>query len=437
MIKVVGLLLGIFFLMLIYINYKRKQDLFEPSALFVILEFIAYVPGMFLFEAESSVTFTVSGCLKVLFFEIIYVFGALLGIGFSRKILVSSNDRQLDIPMFNIIVCYILGFSAKVLVIKKLGGLGFVLSNMQYAYLLQAHGYGIYTMFYKFMVVAILAMFEKCALYKEKRSYKLLLVVMMVLYALSFLIYTSRTPALIMVLIALFVYNYQFQQINFRRLFKPKFILVFVLCVAVAYSATLSRTANTNKVSNSMFADLFYNYTNIGRDICVYEYFSEHDKWLGKGYLNIIPSLIPGVDSKPSTDDGIYLVNIIRGYDVDINANSDSLPVQTGSVPFSTPGYMYANFGGIGVALGGILMGLLIGLAYKYMDRNMNAFSIAVYFYMIYSFGLSTGRMVPTLISIVFIFICIPFIRLRFSLEKRNGLDYISMDNDMENSYDE
>ncbi len=86
---------------------------------------------------------------------------------------------------------------------------------------------------------------------------------------------------------------------------------------------------------------------------------------------------------------------------------------QTGSVPFTTPGYMYANFGFVGVLLGGIIEGFLIGLSYKKMQKNKNAFNVAIYFYMIYSFGLSTGRMVPTMISIIFIWLFKKVINIR------------------------
>ncbi|EGP5537114.1 oligosaccharide repeat unit polymerase [Enterococcus faecium] len=413
MIKFIGILLGLFFLLMLYIYYQKEKDFLEPKVLFLILEFISYVPGMILFTSESSIEFTVAGCMKVMLFELIYVFSALAGINLSRKIFVAEKNKVYDIPLINIIIFFAIGFGAKILVILKLGGLSFVIQNGELAYLMQAHGYGIYTMFYKFMVVAILAMFEKFVIHKERRVYKVLLIVMISLYALSFLIYTNRTPAFIVVLITFFIYNFEIRRMNLSRVLNLRVILVVVLLVFLAYTATLRRTENSNKVSQSMWGDLFYNYTNVGRDIKVYDYFSDHEKWLGKGYLNIIPSLIPGTKSKPSTDDGIYLVNIIRGNDIDINANSDELPSQTGSVPFTTPGYMYANFGFVGVLLGGIIEGFLIGLSYKKMQKNKNAFNVAIYFYMIYSFGLSTGRMVPTMISIIFIWLFKKVINIR------------------------
>ncbi len=99
--------------------------------------------------------------MKVMLFELIYVFSALAGINLSRKIFVAEKNKVYDIPLINIIIFFAIGLGAKILVILKLGGLSFVIQNGQLAYLMQSHGYGIYTMFYKFMVVAILAMFEK------------------------------------------------------------------------------------------------------------------------------------------------------------------------------------------------------------------------------------------------------------------------------------
>ncbi len=65
---------------------------------------------------------------------------------------------------------------------------------------------------------------------------------------------------------------------NLSRVLNLRVILVVVLTpVFLAYTATLSRTENSNKVSQSMWEDLFYNYTNVGRDIKVYDYFSDHE----------------------------------------------------------------------------------------------------------------------------------------------------------------
>ena len=151
----------------------------------------------------------------------------------------------------------------------------------------------------------------------------------------------------------------------------------------------------------------------------VYNYFGFSNFWFGEGYANILPALNPLESNKPSLDDGIYLVNLLRGAHVDVNTNFDDLPSQTGSVPFSTPAYMYANFGLMGVIIGGIVMGAIYMLSYNRMLNRMNAFSITIYFYIIYSFGLSTGRMIPTLISIVFILLSEYFLGGKTILSKR------------------
>lgn len=407
MINLLGILLAIFIGILIYVFYKKTHDIFDPQVIFLLLEFIAYVPGVFIFTSESSVFFTINGYSKVVAFEIIYITFVLIGISFAKKIKWKKavTNGKIDFPISNILICYMIGFGAKVLVIQQLGGLTFVLDNGQYAYLMQSHGYGIYTMLYKFMLVAILGMCEKCITHKDNKMYKVLLCGMILLYVTSFLIYTSRTPGLIIILIGLFIVNFRIKKINFKRIFSLKILVIIILLFGASYIATSNRTINTSIVRTTIFTDLVYNYTDIGRDIRVYEYFEDNAHWYGYGYLNIPYALIPGIESKPSMDDGIYLVNIIRGYHVDINENSDELPVQTGSVPFSTPGYMYANFNIIGIIIGGIIMGVIIGCAYKFMLQELDAFSIAVYFYIIYSFGLSTGRMIPTLISCAFLIV--------------------------------
>lgn len=104
MIKIVGVMLGLVLAFLIYIYYKKVEDFFDPSVLFLILEFIAYVPGMFLFTSESSVEFTVSGCMTVFIYEILYVGASLIGISVAKRICIGNKERTLDIPLLNIFI---------------------------------------------------------------------------------------------------------------------------------------------------------------------------------------------------------------------------------------------------------------------------------------------------------------------------------------------
>lgn len=413
-VKLCGLILGAILIALVVFFYRKERNLLAPAVVFLGLEFLAYVPGLLVLEQESSIIFTTSGSITLIIYELLYVVFVLFGMSIGRRIKLSANSTKYDVSSFNIFVFFMIGFAAKLLVMQRLGGIGFVLAHPQLAYQLQSHGYGIYTQFYKFMLLAILAMCEKAVRYKNRKKYVVYASIMILLYMLSFLIYTSRTPGLIVLLIVFFIYNFEVRKFNIERLFNRKVLIVVIFIFAASYFATNSRNNTVNAVSNSAIQDMVRNLSDDGRDMFVYDYFSSHPKWYGAGYLNIIPSLIPGVPDKPVTDDGLYLVNLIRGHNVNINALFSELPSSTGSVPFSTPGYMFANFGIIGIIGGGILMGILLMVSYRKMLGNTNAFSVAIYLYMIYSFGLSTGRMVSVLITIAFIVIFRWFINLKF-----------------------
>ena len=404
MIVLIGIILGIEIFFLLWRSFIKEKDFFHPRTMFLFLEFIKYVPGLILLNEESSVIFTTEGALFIILFESLYILAALISMNLIKTKGITKNYAQLNIPLIIIIGSFLIGIWAKFQVINEMGGILFVLLNGQMAYQMQQHGFGVYIMLYKFMFVSILAICDLC-LIKKLKKYYITAIVLIITYMLSFLIYTSRTPGLIVMLILLFVYNYEVKTIKFRNLTNKWIILTFFLLFSASYYAGSQRTNLTNTVEESSFYDMVRNLCNDGRDMFVYNYFSENTKWYGRGYLNIIPSLIPGVEDKPSTDDGLYLVNLLRGHDVDITDNYNTLPSETGSVPFSTPAYMFANFGGLGVILGGFIMGLILMWTYKYMIRNINSFNVAIYFYIIYSFGLSTGRMVPTLISIFIIYL--------------------------------
>lgn len=255
------------------------------------------------------------------------------------------------------------------------------------------------------MLVAIIAMFDKFILHK-KTSLLIILVGMVIIYMLSFLIYTSRTPAFIILLIIIFIVNFEWSRFKLKSLAKAKFIIPTLFIILASNYATSQRTSTGDLVDEeSPLIDMVRNMSNDGRDMFVYEHFNYSNFWYGLGYLNIPLALNPLVEDKPSLDDGIYLVNYLRGFNVDINSNMSALPSQTGSVPFSTPAYMFANFGTIGVIFGGLIMGWIYMIFYNRMLSRTNAFSITTYFLIIYSFGLSTGRMIPTLISIIFIIV--------------------------------
>ena len=419
MIIFLGILLGIFIITLMMIEYSKTHDFLHPIVIFLFLEFIRYVPGLLILEQESSVKFTTTGSFKVFVFEIIYILFALFGMNFANRLNVKSKNIIYDMPTFNILVMFLIGFISKIVVISKLGGLSFVLSSPQLAYQMQSHGFGIYTILYKFMQLGIIAMCEKAVLHKDRKRYVFYSIVMTLIYMLSFLIYTNRTPAFIMLLIVFFIINFEVHRFNIERLFNWKVLIIFLIILFGSKYAAERRTYRSDNVSSNFVYELIKELSYDGRDMFVYNYFGNHDKWLGKGYLNVVPSITPGVREKPSTDDGIYLVNLIRGYSINPNENYNYLPTTTGSVPFSTPGYMYANFGIFGIIIGGFIIGIINMLFYKYMLRNLNAFNVALYFIIIYQFGLSTGKLVPAVISILFIIIFKKIFSFKIVFKKR------------------
>lgn len=400
-----GVLLGVIILSLAIFTYYRSKDLFHPTIIFLIVEFFNYVPGLILFLEESSIHFTVDGLLKVVIFEIVFIVSFFVGSIHRGKY--KEKMVLYDQPLFLIIFIFSIGLAAKVYAIHTVGGLMFVLQNGALAYQMQIRGYGLLTILYKFMLIGILALVDKTRIYPRRLRYKLILFFMVITYMSSFLIYTSRYPAFILVLILLCIFHFLFKKVKIMSLLNPKIIGIIAIIMMLSSISYNKRIDNTDAISTNplkIVTNFFEHYDKNGRDIFTYDYFKDDSrKLLGRGYLNLIPSMIPGVENKPPTDDGFYLVNLIRGYSISFNMNFNQLPSRTGSVPFTSPGYLYANIGVVGIIIGGILTGLIYSGVYKWMLSNKNSYSIAIFFYVVYSFGFSTGKIGPLITTVLFI----------------------------------
>jgi hypothetical protein len=101
---------------------------------------------------------------------------------------------------------------------------------------------------------------------------------------------------------------------------------------------------------------------------------------------------------KPPVDDGVYLANIIRGFQVEPVMAYTNIPFHSSS-PFSSFGIMYANFCLSGIMLGGVILGMLYVKLYEKMVRSINSMKgILIYAYLMMAFGLSIHAMLSLLI---------------------------------------
>ena len=282
--------------------------------------------------------------------------------------------------------------------------LAYVLSNSHAAYNSIMTGAGLISTLARLMLISIVCLFEK-VLVQRKTIDKLLLFFMCLIYMASYLIYSSRGPALELILVLMCCYSMNKKKISIKDIIKPKYIILFVIVLILAMTALSRRTGASNQsftMMNSLEA-LVNEYNRVDRDIFSYSYFRSHSRWHGRSYLNILYMFIPSKiwPNKPVTDDGLFLMNLILGRKVDPTMGRLDMDLTIGSVPFTSQGLAYANFGVIGIIFAGYLTGKLFRFSYKKVNETNSTTTTLIYFYVIYIFGF-TPLYIQNIISVTF-----------------------------------
>ncbi|MDD8037494.1 MAG: O-antigen ligase [Thomasclavelia ramosa] len=409
--------LSFYILVLWFYTWRRDKTIFNPITFFLIFQFLGYVPSVWINTSEHYAFFSDENVLTMAIMEILYLSAVFIGYKFFPKFHFKSHKKKISyksednikIPLLPIIIVFSIGLFAKMYAITKIGGIAFALQNMAQAYMAQASGYGYLSLLSRAMLVGLLAMFFKL-MYDKKRGDMFIFIVMSLLYMGSYLIYSSRGPALELILVIMCCVNFMKKKIEFSTLFKPKYLLVFLIGGLLASVALAGRSGGVTVGNENILLKIFDVLTNefsrAGRDIYCYTHFVD-EKWYGKGFLNLIYAVIPSsiFPNKPPLDDGLYLLNIMTGHPVGPNAGRLDLFYSSGSIPFTTQGLAYVNFGVLGVMFSGLLMGVIYKKAYGFLKRNIDPFNCCIYLYIIYMFGFSTLMIENVLIIIISIII--------------------------------
>ena len=212
--------------------------------------------------------------------------------------------------------------------------------------------------------------------YKHKRNFVINILLLFCIGSSFFLFafMSDRTAPMRFLMIVIMAYHYNFKHIKLSSLLKPKSVGLILACVVFIVAMPLLRNKEGyNKygsISNLMqhaseeVENIFYWFSYTGRDVFVYEHFDTSNYWGGANIINFLMAPIPAafLNDKPPVDEGLYLANLIMGY--------ESSPPETrfsyeASIPFDNQGIMYANFGIVGLFLGGLLIGIVYGYTYK------------------------------------------------------------------------
>lgn len=414
-----AIILGLVLLFIYLASYRRTKDVFSPMCMFSLLQGIRYVPHIWSCNSENGVVLNAENIQNTFIFELIFVCTVVIAyytvIGnkqYHELVKEKSIITLSDIPLWSILCIYFVGIFARIYIISSVGGVRYVITNMGSAYLQATQASGYLSSLSNLMTLAIVALIGKISATNNYR-YMWLVYLLTIISMGSYLIFSTRSPALELLMIVVMSYNYLIKRISISSFFKPKIIALIVLCMVIIVvlpslrnSSKVSSVSNVNlsKEISENITHIFDEFSYVGRDTFVYEYFDYSKHWYGSNFLNLFLAPIPSsiYSNKPAVDDGVYLNNLIRGYNVTPNQAVRTIPIVS-SVPFSTQGSMYANFGIIGIIVAGYILGKIYKRVYRKISGECTVLRVIVYQLVLYQLEFSTLSIVQTLIPLVII----------------------------------
>jgi len=397
----------------------------SPMCFFNLWMFITIIPRLITIEVNAYnnhyiqdseiLNYLIVTMIAIVVINItLYIFGGKI-VNSKVDALNVSQETNGNIRAKNItaILLFLIGAFSKVYLILKSGGISQIWANISArTFFLRGNGY--IDNLEIFMIIGM-ALALDCFYTQRKRIYLIEFITMLVLGLLLLASFGARAPLLECVIILLFVKHYRSRKIQVSDIFRPNFIILVTLCLLFIVSIPMVRFENGKDLykdpvlwistASKDLESVITHISSVDKDIFTYSYFSNNSYWLGSTYKDLVLAPIPSsiYPEKPPVDDGVYLANLIQGYDIKPSVPYAYIPYQS-SVPFSNSGLMYANFGLLGVIIGSILLGLVYILAYKQLrSRSFSIYRIVIYSIILIKFQFTNLHIVSVIVPVVLI----------------------------------
>ncbi|MGE7647251.1 O-antigen polymerase [Peribacillus frigoritolerans] len=416
----------------------KKGDFLKPSRLVASMHLVSIVPYLFIVAFDNDIVSPLVRNHKsmVNLDSTIAYYGLIQTLAFISILLGLNSGVTKRIPRFfpyigitytrkqlrvSFVMAVLIGLGAFFLFLSKIGGLNYLLNNLEYrTFIIAGNNYLTSLFSCLFIALAILIY----SLREKKSITKILLVITLsIVIILVFSSMGGRTSTVYLMLLIVLVFHY-----GVKRIRKIPLRAVFIVLLMVIYfiAIPLIRTPgsfeyysnNINQLGKDVrenFEIIFTQTSYVDHYLLIVNYFDIDNIWLGSSYVDLLTAPIPStlIPNKAPVDDGVYLRTIAEGRDV-----RPSMPYEElfkSSWPPETLGIMYMNFWIPGVIIGMYLLGIIYKVFYNYMVfSKYSIFSILIYSNVIYSFHLSNLRIVQTLTEITLIIIFfIMFFRIR------------------------
>ncbi len=162
----------------------------------------------------------------------------------------------------------------------------------------------------------------------------------------------------------------------------------------------------------SAAADIAKNLSYNDTYIYIMAYFSDHDYWYGRQFLDLLVRLdfFGATSIRPPLDEGVYIRSLVEGYPV--SPPEDFSKLYKSSLPPETFGNGFASFGYAGVLALFLLKGIVIGLVYRLVvARKFNPIYYFLFLFFIFNFHISNLRIVQVTFIVATVFLLASLLR--------------------------
>lgn len=425
--------------LLFFFFSKKKRDLLNPYNAYTFLYILKIVLPTLIYSVSDNISIADhfflersladdEVFLKYCVLQSAGYFLILSGIRLCLKNFISSTKQDVNVISERSSYLkwgyslYFLGFIGFLLIISKVGGLMFFLSN------LNLRTYMVRDLDFESYLLSLLNYAPLLLIYAKrwtKNSIKPLEIILIVLAGL--MVGLGGRKALMMIVIeCAVVYHYVVSPLEAKKIFNAKMISIIVVVFLFFTTYAKLRTPgaweefvndpvefyvgnNEGGLQNTIAGESYVPFY-----VATVDYFDKHPKWCGSSFNGLLTAFIPSsfYPNKTPVDDGMYLYSIAHGANIQPPVPTHSLDGT--SWPLETFGAMYANFGVIGVLCGMLLLGFFIGQCFKRMVKSQYQFRYVVFYTIVlFTFEISTLRIVQVIIAFVLLSI------IQFLINKR------------------
>ncbi len=420
-------IIGVWFSILyLYINRSNIDvDIFSPIKLLSFLYLLRNVPYIFFTSFDESFFnervlryFNIYKEITLddafVNYSIIQTLAFICLIIGIKSVYIKTNEKILEPVIYfdkkvitiTIYIAFFIGFGGFLIFLKNVGGINFLLSNLDNRVNLQS---GQHTLkLAPLMGISTIFSIILIKLNGFKRKDYVRFVFFLILSVACFSSTGGRKSTLYLMILSFACYSYYVKRFSLKNIKKSRLILVSILMFFYVFLIPVLRSkGGFNSLINGevglvetvgldkFFSTLSYTYI----DVFAVNHFDKTNIWNFSSLLTIPSNLLDRkvAQERPPVDEGTYFVtSIVRGGDYKPLIARKKL--REFSFPIENMGFAYANALWVGVIIFFFLQGKILALLYrKFINSKLNPFWFYIYIFCVFNFNFSSLRLMNLL----------------------------------------